>query len=73
MNGPGEPGLRDIDLRRLRMFVVVMEAPSLRVAADDLFISQQALSSAIRELEHLSPDELKQQVQENFRSLATAR
>ncbi len=44
-------GVPDIDLRRLRMFVTVMEAPSLRAAADELFITQQALSSAIRELE----------------------
>lgn len=43
--------LRDIDLRRLRMFAAVMEAPSMRVAAAELFISQQALSSSIRELE----------------------
>ena len=42
---------RDLDLRRLRMFVEVIEAPSLRVAAERLFISQQALSSAIRDLE----------------------
>ena len=51
MNVGVDSGLRDIDLRRLRMFAVVMESPSLRVAADALFISQQALSSAIRELE----------------------
>lgn len=43
--------VRDLDLRRLRMFVAVIEAPSLRVAADGLYISQQALSTAIRELE----------------------
>ncbi|MFT4042951.1 MAG: LysR family transcriptional regulator [Gordonia sp. (in: high G+C Gram-positive bacteria)] len=42
---------RDLDLRRLRMFVEVVEAPSLRVAAERLFISQQALSAAIRDLE----------------------
>ncbi|MEP9394948.1 LysR family transcriptional regulator [Gordonia sp. VNK1] len=43
--------MRDLDLRRLRMFVEVVEAPSLRVAAERLFISQQALSAAIRDLE----------------------
>lgn len=42
---------RDLDLRRLRMFVAVVESPSLRVAADRLYITQQALSSTIRELE----------------------
>lgn len=33
------------------MFVEVVESPSLRVAAERLFISQQAVSSAIRDLE----------------------
>lgn len=33
------------------MFVEVVESPSLRVAAERLFISQQALSSAMRDLE----------------------
>lgn len=47
----GNGAARDLDLRRLRMFVAVVDAPSLRVAADGLFISQQALSTAIRELE----------------------
>ncbi|GAB92325.1 putative LysR family transcriptional regulator [Gordonia rhizosphera NBRC 16068] len=41
----------DLDLRRLRMFVTVADSPSLRVAADDLYITQQAVSSAIKELE----------------------
>ncbi|GAB23285.1 putative LysR family transcriptional regulator [Gordonia polyisoprenivorans NBRC 16320 = JCM 10675] len=43
--------MRDLDLRRLRMFMAVVDAPSLRVAAERLYISQQALSVAIRELE----------------------
>lgn len=33
------------------MFVTVADAPNLRVAADDMWISQQAVSSAIKELE----------------------
>ncbi|MDY6809328.1 MAG: LysR family transcriptional regulator [Actinomycetota bacterium] len=41
----------DLDLRRLRMFVTVAEAPSLRVAAEKMFMTQQAASSAIKELE----------------------
>lgn len=41
----------DLDLRRLRMFVTVAEAPSMRVAAEEMFITQQAASSAIKELE----------------------
>lgn len=47
----GGVSVRDLDLRRVRMFVAVVKSPSLRVAADTLFISQQALSSAIKELE----------------------
>ncbi|MCF3940163.1 MULTISPECIES: LysR family transcriptional regulator [Gordonia] len=43
----------DLDLRRLRLFVTVAEAPSLRVAAEKLFMTQQAVSSAIKELERL--------------------
>ncbi|GAB07847.1 LysR family transcriptional regulator [Gordonia amarae] len=43
--------MRDLDLRRLRMFVTVVESPSLRIAAEELAISQQSLSVAIRELE----------------------
>ncbi|MGV9794691.1 LysR family transcriptional regulator [Gordonia sp. ABSL49_1] len=50
MNSPSA-GDRDLDLRRLRMFVTVVDSPNLRVAADELYITQQALSSAIRELE----------------------
>ncbi|MGV9713256.1 LysR family transcriptional regulator [Gordonia sp. NPDC003424] len=41
----------DLDLRRLRLFVTVAESPNLRVAADEMFITQQAVSSAIKELE----------------------
>ena len=42
---------KDLDLRRLRMFVMVAEAPSLRVAAEQMFMTQQAASAAIKELE----------------------
>ncbi|MFW0795282.1 LysR family transcriptional regulator [Gordonia sp. CPCC 205515] len=44
-------GRDDLDLRRLRMFVTVAESPSLRVAADEMYITQQAVSSGIKELE----------------------
>ncbi|CPV90788.1 Putative transcriptional regulator%2C LysR family [Mycobacteroides abscessus] len=40
-----------LDSRRLFQFVVAAEAPTLAAAAADLFITQQALSSAIRQLE----------------------
>ncbi|ALR13595.1 LysR family transcriptional regulator [Mycobacteroides saopaulense] len=40
-----------LDSRRLFQFVVAAEAPTLAAAAAELFITQQALSSAIRQLE----------------------
>lgn len=40
-----------LDSRRLFQFVVAAEAPTLATAAVELFITQQALSSAIRQLE----------------------
>ncbi|TDZ44322.1 LysR family transcriptional regulator [Mycobacteroides franklinii] len=40
-----------LDSRRLFQFVVAAEAPTLAAAAAQLFITQQALSSAIRQLE----------------------
>ncbi|MBA0046563.1 LysR family transcriptional regulator [Mycobacteroides sp. LB1] len=40
-----------LDSRRLFQFVVAAEAPTLAAAASELFITQQALSSAIRQLE----------------------
>lgn len=40
-----------LDSRRLFQFVVAAEAPTLAAAASQLFITQQALSSAIRQLE----------------------
>jgi DNA-binding transcriptional LysR family regulator len=40
-----------LDLRRLRQFVAVAQASSLASAAATLFVSQQALSTAMRQLE----------------------
>ncbi len=40
-----------LDSRRLFQFVVAAEAPTLAAAAAELFITQQALSSAVRQLE----------------------
>ncbi|MGW4069422.1 LysR family transcriptional regulator [Nocardia grenadensis] len=40
-----------VDLRRLRQFVATVEAPSITAAAGGLYITQQALSSALRNLE----------------------
>jgi len=53
MSGMTEGGsLADLlDSRRLFQFVVAAEAPTLAAAAAQLFITQQALSSAIRQLE----------------------
>ncbi|MGW0036475.1 LysR family transcriptional regulator [Gordonia sp. NPDC003376] len=48
----GHTAIRDLDLRRLRLFVAVVDAPSLRVAAEQQAISQQSLSVTIRELEN---------------------
>ena len=40
-----------LDLRRLRQFVAVADTGSLTAAAAQLFVSQQAMSSAMRQLE----------------------
>ncbi|GAA1480953.1 LysR family transcriptional regulator [Gordonia sinesedis] len=40
------------DLRRLEQFVAVVESGTLAGAADRLFLTQQAVSTAIRRLEH---------------------
>ncbi|HEY9314574.1 LysR family transcriptional regulator [Williamsia sp.] len=45
------PSFPSIDLRRLDYFVKAVEAPTLKVAAQQLHMTQQALSSAIRQLE----------------------
>ncbi|MGC4935125.1 LysR family transcriptional regulator [Gordonia sp. DT30] len=40
-----------LDLRRLHQFVTAVESPNLRVAATELFVTQQGLSSSLRQLE----------------------
>ncbi|MGW0039019.1 LysR family transcriptional regulator [Gordonia sp. NPDC003376] len=42
---------RYIDLRRLHQFVIAVDSPSLRVAAEQLFVTQQGLSASLRQLE----------------------
>ncbi|MGW0036610.1 LysR family transcriptional regulator [Gordonia sp. NPDC003376] len=39
------------DIRRLEQFVAVAESPTLAVAAQQLYVTQQALSTAVRRLE----------------------
>lgn len=63
--------MRDLDLRRLRMFVAVVESPSLRVAAESMSITQQSLSVAIRELENQLGVELFSRTRRSL-SLTTA-
>jgi len=47
-----------IELRQLRYFVAVAEEGSITRAAGQLFLSQQALSAAIRQLEQRAGTEL---------------
>ncbi|MGW0038709.1 LysR family transcriptional regulator [Gordonia sp. NPDC003376] len=42
---------RFLDLRRLHQFVTAVEAPNLRIAAAQLFMTQQGLSASLRQLE----------------------
>ncbi|MGC4935124.1 LysR family transcriptional regulator [Gordonia sp. DT30] len=42
---------RFLDLRRLHQFVTAVESPNLRIAAAELFVTQQGLSSSLRQLE----------------------
>lgn len=49
--GSSPGGVELPDTRRLQQFVTAVEAPTLAAAAAGLFITQQALSAAIRQLE----------------------
>lgn len=51
LNAEPARGDRFINLRRLHQFMAVVEEPSLRAAASRLFVSQQGLSAALRQLE----------------------
>ncbi|MUM19248.1 LysR family transcriptional regulator [Mycobacterium sp. CBMA 623] len=55
-----------LDSRRLFQFVVAAKAPTLAAAAAELFITQQALSSAIRQLERDLGVELFSRAQRNL-------
>ncbi len=52
------PEEQPIDLRRLSQFVAVADHQNLTEAAQHLFLTQQALSSAMRQLEHVLQVEL---------------
>ena len=41
-----------MDIRQLDYFIVVAQLGSFTKAADELFLSRQALSKAVRNLEH---------------------
>lgn len=47
----GGPAPRFLDLRRVHQFVTAVEAPNLRIAATQLFMTQQGLSASLRQLE----------------------